>query len=81
MLADEIRDFVFRTYIEPTRKRGERTVRVRAGDVHEGMGLSDRMPAVCGAIGTRKFEKKYRVRLAGREGPTQGADVYFTFEV
>lgn len=53
----------------------------RAGDVHERMGLLGRMPAVCGAIGTQKFQEKYDVRLVERKGPTQGANVYFTFEV
>lgn len=81
MLADEIREFVFQKYIEPARKQGERTVTVRAGDVHEQMRLSGRMPAVCGAIGTQKFQETYGVRQVKREGHTQGANVFFTFEV
>jgi len=81
MLADKIREFVFMKYIEPARKQGRRTIIIRAGDVHEELGLFGRMPAVCGVIGTEKFKKTYNVRLIKREGPTQGSNVFFTFEV
>ncbi len=81
MLADEIREYVFRTYIEPARKQGARKVTIQAGDVHKKMGLSKRMPAVCGAIGTIKFQETYKASLMDRKGPTQGARVYFTFEI
>ena len=80
-LADEIREFVYQIYIQPARNTGENTVTIRAGDVHEQMSLVDRMPAVCGAIGTNKFENKYSVTLINRRGPTQGANVYFTFDL
>lgn len=74
MLADEIRRFVFREYIEPARLRGEHEVTIRAGDVHDRMGLVSRMPAVCGAIGADKFQDEYRVRLINRKGPNNGAN-------
>ena len=80
-LADEIRDFVQKYYIQPAQKRGEKRITIRAGDIHREMGLADRMPAVCGAIGTRMFEKLCEVRLIERIGPTQGANVFFTFEI
>jgi hypothetical protein len=81
MLADEIREFVYEFYIVPARKQGAARVTVRAGDIHKRMGLSGRMPAVCGAIETQKFQEKYDVRLVERKGPKQGANVYFIFEV
>jgi hypothetical protein len=34
-LADEIRDFAYKRYIQPARQRGERQVTIRAGDVHK----------------------------------------------
>lgn len=81
MLADQIRQFVYTNYIVPARQRHQLTVTIRAGDVHADMNLSSRMPAVCGAIGTRIFEQQYRVHLIKRQGPSQGANVYFTFSV
>jgi len=80
-LADEIRTFTYERYIRPARETGVRTVTVRAGDVSDAMGLKDRMPAVCGAIGSNKFLEQYQLRLVNREGPTSGANVFFTFEI
>ena len=79
--ADKIREFVFREYIEPARRRGDTTVTVRAGDVHTKMGLSEGIPAVCSAMGTNKFQYTYGARLVQREGPTNGCNVFFTFDV
>ena len=79
--ADEIRAFVFQHYIVPAHNAGNRTVRIRAGDVHKQMKFSDKMPAVCGAIGAIKFEDQYKVKQVDRVGPTNGANVFFTFEI
>lgn len=81
MTADEIREFVYRNYIEPARKKRKSTVTVRAGDVHVKMGLKSRIPAVCGAIGTDRFQQDHDIQLIKRDGPTNGANVYFTFTV
>jgi len=81
MLADDIREFVFAKYIEPAHRSGISEVRVRAGDVHKEMGLSQRLPAVCAAIGAQKFEKQYGIILVQREGPANGSNAYFTFKV
>lgn len=80
-LADEIREFVLVAHIKPARRRGDATVVVRAGDVHEALGLKDRMPSVCGALDAAKFQEMAGVRLVNREGPPQGANVFFTFEL
>jgi len=79
--ADEIREYANKHYIEPARAEGRREVTIRAGDVHNRMGLVDDMPAVCSAIGSLIFRKKYHVRLINREGPTNGANVFFTFSI
>ena len=42
--ADEIRQYVVDNYIEPARRAGKRMVSVRAGDVHNSMGLDNRFP-------------------------------------
>lgn len=79
--ADAIRRFVLRTYIDPARAKGARRVRIRAGDVHEAMGLTARLPAVASALGAEKFEEYARVRLIDREGPHLGANLIFTFSL
>lgn len=81
MLADEIREFVFEKYIQPARKGRVSEVTVRAGDIHKEMGLSDRHPAVCGAIRAQKFGKQYGVVLVKHDGPFNGCNAFFTFRV
>jgi len=80
-LADEIRQFVHRTYVRPALLTGRTSVRVRAGDVHKDMGLQNRMPAVCGALGSKIFEKQFGLELIGRTGPRQGATATFEFRL
>ena len=74
---DEIREFVYREYIEPARKKGLTEITIRAGDVHDKMGLANRMPAVIGAIETNIFKKKYELTEIRRNGSANGPNVYF----
>ena len=45
------------------------------------MRLSNALPAVCSAIGGRKFSELARVSLRNRTGPANGANVYFNFRL
>lgn len=77
--ADRIRTFVLDHYISPARAEGRAEITVRAGDVHQAMGLSNAMPNVCSAIGGGKFEQLAELTRSRRTGPTNGANVYFQF--
>jgi 5-methylcytosine-specific restriction protein B len=79
-LADRIRDFVLKQIVEPARLAGESLFVVRAGDVHKQLGLQDRKPAVCNAIGGPKFQALAGVQLVRREGPENSSTTQFTFE-
>ncbi|MCY3801891.1 MAG: hypothetical protein OXG46_09960 [Chloroflexi bacterium] len=79
--ADRIRRFAIATYIEPARTKGDKTVQIRAGDLHDRLGLHDRLPAVCGALGALKFQTKAGVSLMERSGPHQGRNAVFVFEL
>lgn len=81
MQADRIRDYANRVYVEPARAQGQREVTIRAGDVHKQMRLSDQMPAVCGALGSNKFQEEYRVRRVSVDGPLNGPNCQLTFEI
>jgi 5-methylcytosine-specific restriction enzyme B len=45
------------------------------------MGLAAAIPAVCSAIGSNKFAELARTTLVKRDGPTNGANVYFQFSL
>jgi len=77
--ADAIREFCIREYVEPARTRKEHTVTIRSGDVHASMKLSQRLPAVCAALGSDRFEKAARVRRLVIDGPLNGASTLFVF--
>ena len=78
-LADRIREFTLRTFIRPALKSGKSEVTIRAGDIHATMPLRDRMPAVCSALESKKFQEMCGLELTQRRGPHRGANVYLTF--
>lgn len=80
-LADKIRKEAFELYIKPARELGKKIITIRAGYLHNRMGLKNRLPAVCGALGTEIFQRQYNVTLIKRQGATNGANVYFTFKI
>src|SRR5260370_30099690 len=79
--ADRIRQFALDHYVALARAEGRSEITIRAGDVHQAMGLANAMPAVCSAIGSSKFEELARVTPINRTGPANGANVYFKFSV
>ena len=79
--ADAIRGHVLRHHIEPARKRGVRTVSVTAGQIHSEMQLRNRLPAVCSAIGSLKFEGDCRVKVRPVAIPLNSSTTAFTIEL
>lgn len=79
--SDEVRAYVIRNYVVPARKSRSTRVTVVAGDVAKALKLTNRMPLVCGALGTTKFQKECGLSLIQRTGPGQGATATFTFAV
>jgi len=78
-LADEIREFIYKEYIEPAQEHSQKQITIKASDVHDKMGLKNRMPAVTGALGTKILERKYGINCIERKGVTNGPNVFFTF--
>ena len=79
--ADRIRYYVLKNYIEPARQRGDSTVRVRASEVHAGLGLKGRFPSVCSALDGDKFLEQAKVTLVQRSGPLQSSTVEWVFNI
>lgn len=79
--ADDIRQYVAKRYIEPARREGCNVVSIRAGDVHKAMELANRMPAVCSAMGTKKFQDMANVKVESITGPNQGSTTTFNYRI
>ncbi len=70
--AEAIRMYAQREYVEPARKKGERRIRIIAGDVHRGMRLKNRVPNVCSVLGSRTFLEKNGLVIEAVSGPPSG---------
>jgi hypothetical protein len=81
--SEEVRKRVLDRYILPARDKGLQTVTVRAGDVHDQLHWNRRVPSVCQALSSRKFQREAGVELVDRSGPPSGLSptVEFTFRL
>ncbi len=62
-LAERIRAFVCERYAAPARHEGREEFEVTSGQVHREMGLSNRMPSVCGVLRGRRLEAACDIEL------------------
>src|SRR5579863_768045 len=82
--ADAYREFANRRYVEPARRSGEKFVRIKTGDIVNGLALKNSTPNVCSAIESKIFERLSRVKLIGkRSSAPKGTSTTteFTFEI
>lgn len=79
--ADQVRTHCGEKIIAPARAAGRNDVAIRAGDIHADLGYKNRLPLVCSALGASIFEERYRVRRKAVEGPLNGANTLFRFEL
>lgn len=79
--ADHIRSFIIKSIFNPARAAGRNHVTIRAGDVHYKMGLRNVYPAVCSALRGKKLEQEAHVRFLGQDGPRDGANVLFHYDL
>jgi hypothetical protein len=81
LLADQIRQYVLATYVEPARAARLSQVTFVSGDIQKALKFTMRYPAVCGAIDAYKFQQENAVVLLKRTGPDQGATAEWTFRI
>jgi len=79
--SDETRIYCRDHYIIPARSRNQKEVTIRSGDVHRELNFTNRLPLVCAALGSIKFENMARAKRKSIDGPTNGANTNFTFRI
>ena len=79
--ADRVREYCKTQIIDPARARGETTVSIRAGDIHVALGFKKRLPLVCSALGANAFEHIAKAQRISIDGPTNGANAIFKFQL
>jgi hypothetical protein len=81
--SDRVRQHASEVYVSAARRRGERTITINVGAVHKALALSNRVPLVCAALGSKKFLTENHLRLISKTGPPSGQSttVTYTYEV
>lgn len=79
--SDAVRDYCGNAYVAPARAAGRSEIKIRAGDVHKALGYSNRMPLVCSAIGSKKFEDQFGAKRTSIEGPSASTTTTYTFRL
>jgi hypothetical protein len=77
--SDAIRRHAYEKYVLQARRRKEKIISINVGEVHREMGLSNRVPSVCAALGSKKFLNEHGLRIVSKTGPPSGQSTTVTF--
>jgi hypothetical protein len=77
--SDAIRRHAYEKYVSQASRRKEKLISINVGDVHRELGLSNRVPLVCAALGSKKFLSEYGLRIVSKTGPPSGQSTTVTF--
>jgi len=77
--SERVRDHVKRKYIDPAKKMGKKSVSMLAGNIHKELGFSRRIPVVCSALRSRKFQRNCNIELSYVDGPNNSTTTKFTY--
>lgn len=80
-IANKIREYVIENHIKPARLKKEKTINIRAGDIHSGMGLRQNHANVCQALRGVAFQHQADVKLMSETGPSAGGNTYFRYRL
>ena len=71
-VADEIRAYAAREYVQAARRRGLDRVEITAGDVGRALKLRNLTPSVCGALRSKIFLQQNQLEIEKESGPPSG---------
>jgi hypothetical protein len=77
--SDAIRRHAYEKYVLQARRRKEKLISINVGEVHRELGLSNRVPLVCAALGSKKFLSEHGLRIVSKTGPPSGQSTTVTF--
>lgn len=77
--ADRIRQYALDNYIAPARERGDLLVSIRAGELHNALGLTAAHANVCQALRGSKFQELAQVGVPSFAGPDNSSTTTFTY--
>lgn len=77
--ADRIRQHALDIYIAPARVRGDASVTIRSGDVHDALGMTNAHANVCQSLRGAKFQEMAGVAVPSFTGPDASSTTAFTY--
>ena len=77
--ADRIRQYALKHFVQPARDQRESSVTIRAGDLHNALGLSNAHANVCQALRGRLFRNLAGVGQTTVTGPENSSTTTFIF--
>lgn len=78
--AEDIRKYAIENYVRPFLESNEATLSIRAGDVARSMILTNRLRAVCSALGGSKLQREAGLRLMERTGSRESTTTTFRYK-
>lgn len=79
--SDLVRQYAKKQYIDTTRDEGKDKVSIRAGNVHNELGFSQRLPLVCAALRSKKFLELCNIDLVKVIGPKNSTTTIFMYKI
>ena len=79
--SDDVRHYCIENIVKPARNNNISEIAIRSGDVHRELNYSDRMPLICSALGSLKFEKEANIQRLSITGPSNGANTIFHYRI
>jgi hypothetical protein len=78
-LSESVLKYVQSHFVVPARKNGVSEIAITAGEVHRDLKWSSRVPTVCAALNSRKFQKIAGLELIEKSGPPSGQSTTMVF--
>jgi hypothetical protein len=77
--SDRVREYSRETYVNPARRRREKSFTINVGQVQKGVGLHNRVSLVCQALESEKFLRAHGLKLISKTGPPSGQSTTVTY--
>ncbi len=79
--SDRIRQYALEHYVQPARARGERSLSIRVGELHNALGLKQAHPNVCSTLRGQKFLAMANLRAPTHSGPDTSSTTVLIFNL
>ena len=73
--------FIYETYVQPARERGEKVVTIHVDEVCQALRYARSPNSIRGVLGSMKFRNTYHLPLVASDELENGQAMFFTFRL